>query len=94
MNRLTMFGIWILCLFGSAFACLRMLTYIIVGSDRAWRMAVAFDRIDNAACGGSDKETISSRAYRAQQEGRPWGCILCKLLDRVQKDHCKNSAGV
>lgn len=66
---------------------------IAVGSDRAWRIIVAEDRKLNAATGGSDRETISSRAWRGSVEGRRGWCLLCRLLDIVQKDHCKRSAG-
>lgn len=93
-NRLNMLSIWLLCMAAAAISGMRMLGFILIGSDRAWRMAKAYDRVGNTAIGGTDTETVSSHAYRAQQEGRRWGCILCKLLDRVEKDHCKNSAGI
>lgn len=93
-KRPAMLAIWLLCCLGACIALLRMFGLIVIGSDRAWRIAVALDRVDNAASGGTDTETISSRAYRAQQEGKPWGCVLCKILDNIQKDHCKNSAGI
>lgn len=36
-------------------------------------------------------ETISSRAGRAMASGKKWGCILCRILDDIQKDHCANA---
>jgi hypothetical protein len=81
-------------MFAGLVGALRMLGYIAVDSQRAWMAAKAFDRVGNVALGGTDKETVSSHAWRAEQEGQRWGCVLCKLLDRVQKDHCKDSAGV
>jgi hypothetical protein len=50
---------------------------------------VILDEAGNAITGGSPHETISSRAYKAWQAGRHWGCILCRLLDWIEKDHCK-----
>lgn len=93
-GRFAMLGIWCLCMLAGLVAGVRMLGYIAVDSQRAWRMAKAYDRVGNVAIGGVDTETVSSHAYRAEQEGRRWGCILCKLLDRVQRNHCKDSAGV
>lgn len=40
---------------------------------------------------GSPDETISSRAAKARNKDKAWGCVLCKFLDYLQKDHCKNS---
>lgn len=52
---------------------------------------VALDEFGNALTGGDRDETISSRAAKARNEGREWGCVLCRLLDLVQKGHCDNS---
>lgn len=49
---------------------------------------VAADALLNTILGGLPDETISARAARAQQAGRRWGCILCRLLDRLEQDHC------
>jgi hypothetical protein len=40
---------------------------------------------------GSYNETISTRAAKARANGRPWGCILCKLLDKVRHGHCSRA---
>lgn len=74
-------------------AFIRLIWGIFTNSDKAWDMLVAFDRIGNAALNGNPSETISSRAYRGTLEGNTGWCILCKILDDIQKDHCKNSAG-
>ena len=63
-------------------------------STRAYRVLIGFDQIANAATGGSEDETISSRANRARMNNQTWGCILCRMLGTIQKDHCKKSAGV
>jgi hypothetical protein len=50
-----------------------------------------FDEGGNIATGGAPNETISERAAKARNAGRKWGCVLCWLLDRVQKGHCDNA---
>lgn len=63
----------------------------LCGSDRAWTVAVANDQALNAALvgrSGSEDETISSRAGKAAQRGRRWGCILCRMLDLFDPGHC------
>ena len=63
----------------------------LAGSDRAWPVAVANDQALNAALvglSGSEDETISSRAGKAAQSGRRWGCILCRVLDWFDPGHC------
>lgn len=60
---------------------------------RPWHIAIALDQLANATTGGSEDETISSRAGRLKREGRGWACVLCKLLNLLQPNHCKNSIG-
>lgn len=45
----------------------------------------------NVLTGGDANETMSSRAGKAQANGRRWACVLCRFLDLFQKDHCKKS---
>lgn len=52
---------------------------------------VAIDQFANAVLGGNPDETISSRAAKARLKGRRWGCILCGLLDRLDRDHCNRT---
>lgn len=94
MKRIYLVAIWLVCIVAGALAAVQMLWSILVGSPKAWRLAKAFDRVANAATGGNDTETISSRADRAVTEQKRWGCLLCKFLDRFEKDHCKKSSGV
>lgn len=54
-------------------------------------VALGIDETVNAVTGGDGEETISSRAAKAQVAGKKWGCVLCKILDLFQKDHCKIS---
>ena len=52
---------------------------------------VAFDQQLNTLLGGNADETLSSRAYRAEQNGKPWGKIFRPLIDKIffwQKSHC------
>jgi hypothetical protein len=52
---------------------------------------VLFDEAANTLFGGSPNETVSERAAKARNAGRRWGCILCSLLDRVNRGHCDNA---
>lgn len=56
---------------------------------RAWQLAEAFDRLANAAIGGSSRMTISAHAGR--DSDRQWAWWLCRLLDRVDPGHCGKS---
>lgn len=91
---LCMLLIWFGCQVANLIAGVWMLFAIFGRSDRAWRIAVAYDRVGNAATGGKDTETISSRASRARRNSRKWGCVLCRLLDYLDKDHCAKNEGV
>ncbi|AXA94793.1 hypothetical protein DPH57_18575 [Massilia sp. YMA4] len=65
-----------------------MIAVALGGSDRYWRIARGYDRMGNAVTGGLDTETVSSRA------GRRWGCVLCRILDWIEKDYCRKSEGI
>lgn len=93
INKFILIGLFLLCQLASLFCALWMLIAILVGSPRAWRLAISYDQLFNAATGGGEDETVSSRANRAKSENRRWGCVLCKLLDWVEKDHCRKSEG-
>lgn len=54
-------------------------------------VAVAVDQTVNAILGGNPDETISSRAEKARQRGDKWGCVLCRILDRIDPGHCARS---
>ncbi|HJV51410.1 MAG TPA: hypothetical protein VJ652_08125 [Noviherbaspirillum sp.] len=93
-ERIIFTALALVCIAGGILSGMLMLYDALVGSPRAWRLFRAFDRVGNAATGGTDTETISSRAHRARTEGRRWGCVLCRLLDYIERDHCKRSAGI
>lgn len=94
MNRLRLLLIWLLCLLASIYCLLRMLYCVLKNPQKAWMQALSIDRAMNVAANGDPDETISSRANRARSEKRHWGCRLCRLLDWLDQDHCRDSAGV
>lgn len=53
--------------------------------------AILLDEAANTILGGSPNETISERAAKARNAGRRWGCILCRLLNRINPGHCDNA---
>lgn len=52
---------------------------------------VLLNEAANTILGGSPNETISERAAKARNAGRRWGCILCRLLNRINPGHCDNA---
>lgn len=56
-----------------------------------WNLLLALDQGINTLLGGDPDETISSRAGKAMLKGKRWGCVLCRLLDALEKDHCINN---
>lgn len=34
------------------------------------------------------KTTITQAAWMAMKRGRDWGCVLCRILHRLDKNHC------
>lgn len=56
-----------------------------------WNLLVSLDQLLNTLAKGNPDETVSSRAAKAARKGERWGCVLCSLLDRLDKDHCEKS---
>jgi hypothetical protein len=82
------------CALGDLLSLFWMLGALLADSPRFWRGALAKDQAVNAACmNGNEDETISSRAARAAARGERWGCVLCKLLDKIDRNHCRDAAG-
>lgn len=52
---------------------------------------VALDQLCNALLAGYPDETLSTRAARARASGQRWGCLLCRLLESIDRDHCTRS---
>ncbi len=57
----------------------------------AWNLLIALDQFANTVMGGCPDETISSRAAKAVRSGSRWGCVLCRILDRLDPGHCESS---
>lgn len=57
-------------------------------------LLIAIDQFGNALFAGDPDETISSRAGKAARRGRRWGCVLCRVLDVFDRDHCEKSIEV
>lgn len=92
-NRFQMLLIYPVCVAGALVMIFWLPIAIVIGSPRSIRIMLGADRLANTVFGGSDRETISSRAYRGSQEGKRVWCVLCKILHAIQKDHCKLSEG-
>ena len=91
VHRLSLLGLWGLCQIAAVIASIWMLVAALAGSRRAWTLAVVHDQLANAAFGGHENETLSSRAGKAAREGKRWACVLCRLLDRLDSNHCEKS---
>ncbi|MBP9798795.1 MAG: hypothetical protein KBD39_01570 [Sterolibacterium sp.] len=61
------FILWLLCLAAAIVSLVWQLVAIVGSPRRAMRIAVGFDQTANAAFGGDEDETISSRAWRLRR---------------------------
>lgn len=93
MNRVWMLLLWLLCMLASAVSAIWMLLALLAGSKRAWSLAGSYDQLANTAFGGHEDEKISSRAGRERKKGKRWACVLCRLLDKIDPNHCEKSIG-
>jgi len=56
--------------------------------------AIAVDQLCNALLGGSPDETLSSRAYRTEQQNKIFGRFFRPLIDTLfwfDRNHCYTS---
>lgn len=90
-RRLTLLGLWLAATLAAVFALLWGLPAALAGSPRTVRIAVGADQTLNAALGGSEDETISSRAGKGARAGVWHWCVLCRLLDWLDPGHCRKS---
>lgn len=74
---------------GCLFVLARYVTCVFTNPDKAWNVAYEVDVASNVGANGKRDTTISARANRARLAHKPWGCLLCKLLDWISKDHCE-----
>lgn len=81
----------VICQVLAILAPMRATFALLIGNtNRAWEIAKGYDLLGNSVFNGKAGEYISTRAYRATTEGQRWGCILCRLLDLIDPEHCKN----
>lgn len=83
-------GLLIICCF--PLAAIRIIGAALSNPPKAWDIFKAFDLTGNVLINGKFNEYISTRAHRAMVESRTWGCVLCKILNVFDKDHCAKSA--
>ncbi len=77
-----------LLLLGALVIGLRYLMCIVLDVPKAWLIALSIDDAANVALNGRLGQSISSRAAVAWKAGKPWGCIVCDLIDEVSPNHC------
>jgi hypothetical protein len=95
--RLVLITLFPLLLTAVVWWAIKYIWSVVFSPDSAWTLAVSADQLANTAFNGNPDETISSRAYRHSQDNEDrecWAVWLCRLLNKVEKDHCKNSLGV
>lgn len=60
-----------------------------------WNILVALDQVLTALLGGWPDESLSSYAYRLEQQGKVWGKVFRPAIDWLfswyEADHCQNS---
>lgn len=93
MSRLRLIALLPILTLAPLLALVRYGWCIGTNPAKAWRIAIGYDQLANVAANGHEDETISSRAARARDRGKRWGCILCQWLDRIDPDHCNKSRG-
>lgn len=94
MSRLALLMLVPVMVLAVPIALLHYVWAVFASPGRALRIAIGFDQLANVALNGSEDETISSRAARAREEGKRWGCVLCRFLDRLEPDHCNKARGI
>lgn len=55
------------------------------------RLFVVLDQLLNVIFGGDEDETVSSRLAKDVRRGRKFACVLCKILDWIDPDHCEKA---
>jgi len=91
MGRVILLGLWLAALMAVVLALVMALLQVLWGSGRAVRVFVGADQTLNAAMGGSEDETISSRAGKGAKQGVWRYCLLCRLLEQIDPGHCARS---
>lgn len=88
--------LWGLCALAGFVSLLVMPASALFGSGgKARRLTLAYDQLGNAATGGDEDETISSRCWR-YRERQPY-TTLCGWIDKAflrldgESDHCRSA---
>ena len=76
------------CLLALCYITLRLIYTIFTSETKFWLLAKSIDDSFNVASNGDFRTYLSTRAAVARNKKKRWGCILCKLLDFVDKGHC------
>lgn len=91
MKRLALIVLSPILALGLVYIAIRYLVFTFINPEKALHIALMIDETTNVSANGRVDETISARAAKAQIAGRKWGCVLCKILDAIQKNHCANA---
>jgi hypothetical protein len=91
-------------LLGILFPALWVGTFTKGSNERYRRSAILIDELGNTLFSqpfnllmgsgfGELNETISSRLGKNERDKtlKPFGKLICKILNKLDKDHCKNS---
>lgn len=90
-RRLILIGIMLFVILAFPLAILRWVGAITTNPEKGWNISKAFDRVGNVLLNGDWREMISTRAGRSMKEGRTWACVLCRLLNKLDPNHCEES---
>jgi hypothetical protein len=89
--RLVMLLLIPLVVFANVLVWVSYLAHIVDNPAKSLAIALMMDQAGNVAINGRVDQSLSQRADIAWKAGKRWGCILCKLLDWVQKNHCEDA---
>jgi hypothetical protein len=93
MKRLALLLLLPLLILGCAWSMWRYLWSVVTNPAKAWNIAYLVDELANVGANGKPNTTISARSARARNAGRRWGCVLCKVLNWFQANHCDIALG-
>lgn len=83
--------LWLLCLAAAIVSLAWQFVAIFTAKRRAVRIAVGFDQTANAAFGGDEDETISSRAWRLRDDTHYAALVQVINLAFWDRNHCRDS---
>jgi hypothetical protein len=88
MKRLALLLLLPFLILGCFWSMWRYLWSIGTNPAKAWQIAYMLDEMANVGANGKPNTTISARAARAHNAGKEWGCLLCRMLNWFQANHC------